>query len=67
MKYEQYVKRVEEGDLIAKFENQPMQVNIKDDLYVTTATSNQVVGYSDINQLWKLDSKGNYMKVEVER
>lgn len=66
MKYDQYVKRVKEGDLIAKFDNQPMQVNVKDDIYVTT-TSNRVVGYSEINQLWKLDSKGNYMKVEVER
>ena len=66
MKYEQFIKQVEEGDLIAKFENQPVQVMMKDDIYITSFEC-RTIWYKEITGLWKLDSKGNYMKVEVER
>ena len=66
MKYEQYIKRVEEGDLIAKYENQPITVIVKDDLYVTT-NDGKCHSYLDIKWLWKKDSKGSYNPVEVER
>ena len=65
MKYEQF-NQVEEGDLVARYENQPVQVMMKDDIYITSSEC-RTIWYKHINQLWKKDSKGNYMKVEVER
>lgn len=63
MTYDQF-NQVEEGDLIAKF-NIPFYVHEKEDLFVTTF-DNRSISYTEVTGLWKLDSKGNYMKVEVE-
>ena len=66
MKYEQFIKQVEEGDLVEIYNRVAFDVNVKDDLGVTTF-DNRYISYQGITGLWKLDSKGNYMKVEVER
>ena len=65
MKYEQF-NQVEEGDLVELFNGVPFDVYKKDELSVRTF-DNRLISYGSITGLYKKDSKGNYMKVEVER
>ena len=66
MKYEQFIKKVEEGDLVEVNGYHTFIVDFKDDIYVDDR-HNSSYGYKEITGLYKKDSKGNYMKVEVER
>lgn len=65
MKYAQF-NQVEEGDLVELFNGVPFDVYKKDELSVRTF-DNRLISYQTITGLYKLDSNGNYMKVEVER
>ena len=66
MKYAQFINQVEEGDLVEVFNCIPFFVYFKDELGVKTF-DDRIISYKEITGLWKKDSKGNYMKVEVER
>lgn len=65
MKYEQF-NQVEEGDLVELYNCVAFYVYVKDEFGVTTF-DNRYISYQNITGLYKKDSKGNYMKVEVER